>query len=222
MPPEWTNTTTVRKSAHQSKRTAPKRKQGFAQLGTTLSLYIQCVPSMYRGRVFIGDGSPTTLRYYTVIPPNNYISGIFSGHNRIFTSLSRLHPGPFLAIGPITAHRAQVRTSSFGEHDPFSASEVLALLRLPLLVFDFANGALAFASLRLPSSSPLAPWSSPFFARLCLRLCLLGLRLSSLGLPSRQKTLSWHSSCARAFGRWPKVAPPTVAPRSHCPSLEGR
>ena len=134
---------------------------------------------MYKGRVFIGDGSPTTLRYYTVIPPNNYIPGIFSGHNRIFTSLSRLHPGPFLPIGPITAHRAQVRTSSSGEHDPFAAFEVLALLRLPLLVFDFANGALAFASLRLPSSSPLAPRSSPLFPRLRLRLCLLGLCLSS-------------------------------------------
>ena len=136
---------------------------------------------MYRGRVFIGDGSPTTLRYYTVIPPNNYIPGIFSGHNRIFTSLSRLHPSPFLPIGPITAHRAQARTSSFGEHDPFVASEVLALLRLPLLVFDFANGALAFASLRLPSSSPLAPWSSPLFARLRPRLWRFELRLSSPG-----------------------------------------
>jgi len=97
---------------------------------------------MYRGRVFIGDGSPTTLRYYTVMPPNNYILGIFSGHNRIFTSFSRLHPGPLLPIGPITAHRDQICTSSFGEHDPFAASEALALLRLPLLVFDFANGAL--------------------------------------------------------------------------------
>ena len=42
VPPEWTNTTTVRKSAHQSKRTTPKRKQGFAQLSTTLSLYSMC------------------------------------------------------------------------------------------------------------------------------------------------------------------------------------
>ena len=167
---------------------------------------------MYRGRVFIGDGSPTTLHYYTVMPPNNYILGIFSGHNRIFTSFSRLHPGPLLPIGPITAHRAQVRTSSSGEHDPFAASEVLALLRLPLLVFDFANGALAFASLRLPSSSPLAPWSSPLFASLRLRPWRFDLRLSSLGLPSQQKTLSWHSSCARAFGRWPKVMPPTPGP----------
>jgi hypothetical protein len=106
VPPEWMNTTTVRESAHQSKRTTSKRKQGFAQLSITLSLCIQCVPSMDRGRIFIGDGSPTTLRYYTVIPPNNYIPGIFSGHNRIFTLLSRLHPGPFLPIGPITAHRA--------------------------------------------------------------------------------------------------------------------
>ena len=121
---------------------------------------------MYRSRVFIGDGSPTTLRYYTVIPPNNYIPSIFSGHNHIFTSLRRLHPGPFLPIGPITAHRAQVRTSSFREHDPFAASEVLALLRLPLLVFDFTNGALVFASLHLPWSSPLAPWSLPLFTRL--------------------------------------------------------
>ena len=148
---------------------------------------------MYRGRVFIGDGSPTTLRYYTVIPPNNYIPGIFSGHNRIFTSLSRLHLGRFLPLGPITAHRAQVRTSSFGEHDPFAASEVLALLRLPLLVFDFANGALAFASLRLPSSSPLAPWSSPLFASLSFTFAFGALVFASLRSASSSPLSPWSS-----------------------------
>ena len=145
---------------------------------------------MYRGRVFIGDSSPITLRYYTVIPPNNYIPGIFPGYNRISTSFGKLHPnlfcllGPLQPIGPRLAHLHSVNKI------PFAASEVLTLRRLPLLVFDFAIcalvfavGALVFASLRLslpsplaPRSSPYAPWSSPLFACLRLRLWRLGLR----------------------------------------------
>ena len=157
----------------------------------SLSLCIQCVPSMYRGRVFIGDGSPTTLRYYTVMPPNNYIPGIFSGYNCIFTSFWQITSEPLLPIGPITAHWAQTRSSPFGEQDslrgfrsaysptPSFASLRLRTLhpgirrrrlgvRLSSLIFAFAFGAsvfavcaLVFATLRLSSSSPLAPRSLP-------------------------------------------------------------
>jgi len=151
---------------------------------------------MYRGRVFIGGSSPTTLRYYTVMPPNNYIPGIFPGYNRISTSFGKLHPnlfrllGPLQPIGPRLAHHHSVNKI------PFAASEALTLRRFPLLVFDFAicalvfaAGALVFASLRLSLSSPLAPWSSPYapwssplFACLRLRLWRLSLRRRRLGL----------------------------------------
>ena len=82
----------------------------------------------------------------------------------------------------------------------------------------------------LSSTSPLAPWSPPLFARLRLRRWRLGFRLSSLAfvfavgalvfaslrLPSsllkslgRQKTLSLDLNEPWAFGQWPKVASPT-------------
>ena len=151
---------------------------------------------MYRGRVFIGDSSPITLRYYTVIPPNNYIPGIFPGYNRISTSFGKLHPnlfcllGPLQPIGPRLAHHHSVNKI------PFAAFEALTLRCLPLLVFDFAicalvfaAGTLVFTSLRLslpsplaPRSSPYAPWSSPLFAYLCLRLWRLSLRHRRLGI----------------------------------------
>ena len=89
-----------------------------------LSLCIQCVPSMYRGQVFIGDGSPTTLRYYTVMPPNNYIPGIFPRYNRIFTSSGKLHPslfcplGPLQPIGPITRFSARLSKRSLSDAFP--------------------------------------------------------------------------------------------------------
>ena len=142
---------------------------------------------MYMGRVFIGDGSPTTFCYYTVMPPNNYIPRIYPGYNHIFTSFGKLHPnlfcllGPLQPIGPRLAHLHSVNKI------PFAASEVLTLRRLPLLVFDFEICALVFASLRLslpsplaPRSSPYAPWSSPLFACLRLHLWRFGLRHSSL------------------------------------------
>jgi len=146
---------------------------------------------MYRGRVFIGDGSPTTLCYYTVMPPNNYIPGIFPGYNCIFTSFWQITFEPLLPIGPITAHWAQTRSSPFGEQDSFrgfrnayspthsftglrlrNLRPVLRRrrpgLRLSSLIFAFAFGAsifavcaLVFATLRLSSSSPVAPRSSP-------------------------------------------------------------
>ena len=161
---------------------------------------------MYRGRVFIDDGSPTTLRYYTVMPHNNYIPKIFPGYNCISTSFGKLHPnlfcllGPLQPIGPRLAHLHSVNKI------PFAASEVLTLRRLPLLVFNFAFcalvfviGALVFASLRfsspyaprslplfaslvVPRSSPYAPGSSPLFASLRLRLWHNGLRRMRLGL----------------------------------------
>jgi len=146
---------------------------------------------MYRGRVFIGDGSPTTLCYYTVMPPNNYIPGIFPGYNRISTSFGKLHPnlfcllGPLQPIGPRLAHLHSVNKI------PFASPEALTLRRLPLLglrlrnlrpslrrrrpglhlsslIFAFTFGASVFAvgasifvTLRFSSSSPVAPRSSP-------------------------------------------------------------
>ena len=173
---------------------------------------------MYRGWVFIGDGSPTTLCYYTVMPPNNYILRIFLGYKRIFTSFGRLHPGPFCPLahyspfGPdshIIARRTRSLRGFRSACYPTPSFAGLRLrnrrcglrrrrlnFRLSSLAFVFAVGALVFASLRLPSSS-----------------------LKSLG---RQKTLSLDPNGLRAFGRWPKVASPTVAPWSRCPSLEGR
>ena len=169
---------------------------------------------MYRGRVFIGDGSPTTLRYYTVMPPNNYIPGIFPGYNCIFTSFGKLHPSLFCPLGPLQDFVRGFRSA----YSPTPS----------LLVFDFAVGALVFAvgasvfaSLRFSSSSPVTNRSSPLFASLRLRLWRtvfhrrrLGLRpkpetLWLLSLPSREETLSLQSNCVRAFGRWPKEAHPT-------------
>ena len=181
--------------AHQSKRTTPDQERGLRLVRKILSIF-KSISSMYRGRVFIGDGSPTTLRYYTVMPPNNYIPGIFLGYNRISTSFDKLHPyhfcllGPLQPIGPRLAHLHSVNKI------PFAASEALTLRRLPLLVFDiaicslvFAIGVLVFASLRFslsspvaPRSSPYAPQSSPLFACLCLRLQRHGLRRMRLGL----------------------------------------
>ena len=110
---------------------------------------------MYRGRVFIGDGSPTTLRYYTVMPHNNYIPEIFQGLNRIFTSFSRSHSGPYCPLGPDTRHHSvNLAFAASGALAPRRLSlQFLAWLRRRLLlnllaVFDFAVGALVFASLR--------------------------------------------------------------------------
>ena len=145
---------------------------------------------MYRGRVFIGDGSPTTLRYYTVMPPNNYIPGIFPGYNRIFTSFGKLHPslfcplGPLQPIGPIT--RFPARLSKCLLFDAFPSGLRLRSrrpglrrrhlglrrrrlgLRLSPLLFVFACdepvfavGASVFVTLRFSSSSPVANRSSP-------------------------------------------------------------
>ena len=145
---------------------------------------------MYRGRLFIGDGSPTTLRYYTVMPPNNYIPGIFLGYNRISTSFGKLHPnlfcplGPLQPIGPRLAHLHSVNNSLRGFRSAYSPTPSFAGLRLRNLrpglrrrrlglrlysfIFAFAFGysvfaacALIFATLRLSSSPPLAPRSSP-------------------------------------------------------------
>ena len=161
---------------------------------------------MYRGRVFIGDGSPTTLRYYTVMPPNNYIPEIFPGYNHIFTSFGKLHPslfcplGPLQPIGPIT--RFPARLSKRLLSDAFPSGLRLRSrrpglrrrhlgLRLSPLLFVFACG------------EPVLAAGASVFAR------------------SLEETLSLQSNCARASGRWPKVVPPTVAHRSRCPSLEG-
>jgi len=110
---------------------------------------------MYRGRVFIGDGSPTTLRYYTVMPRNNYIPEIFQGLNRIFTSFSRSHSGPYCPLGPDTRHHlVNLAFAVSGALAPRRlSSQLLACLRRRLLlnllaIFDFAVGALVFASLR--------------------------------------------------------------------------
>ena len=140
---------------------------------------------MYRGRVFIGDGSPITLRYYTVMPPNNYIPGIFPGYNRIFTSFGKLHPslfcplGPLQPIGPIT--RFPARLSKRSLFDAFPSGLRLRSrrpdfrrrcfgLRLSPLLFVFACGqpvfavgVSVFASLRFSSSSP-SPCGEPVLA----------------------------------------------------------
>ena len=145
---------------------------------------------MYRGRVFIGDGSPTTLRYYTVIPPNNYISGIIPGYNRIFTSFGKLHPslfcplGPLQPIGPITRFPSRLWKRLLSDAFPSGLrlrSRRPGLrprrpglcprrpgLRLSSLLFIFACGepvfavgASVFVTLRFSSSSPVAPRSSP-------------------------------------------------------------
>ena len=62
---------------HQAKRTNFGSNLEASIKQSEFSLPFPRIPSMYRGRVFIGDGPPTTLRYYTVMPPNNYIPGIF-------------------------------------------------------------------------------------------------------------------------------------------------
>ena len=138
---------------------------------------------MYRGRLFIGDGSPTNLRYYTVMPPNNYIPGIFPGYNCIFTSFGKLHPslfcplGPLQPIGPIT--RFPARLSKCLLSDAFPSSLRLRSrrpglrprrpgLRLSSLLFVFACGepffavgTLVFVTLHFSSSSPVANRFSP-------------------------------------------------------------
>ena len=141
-------------SAHQGKRTTQSRTQQLCTIKLN-SLSIQCVPSMYRGRVFISDCSPTTLRYYTVMPANNYIPGIFQGLNRIFTSFSRSHSGPYCPLGPDTRHHSvNLAFAVSGALAPRRlSSQLLAWLRRRLLlnllaIFDFAVGALVFASLR--------------------------------------------------------------------------
>ena len=118
------------------------------------SLCIQCPPSMYRGRVFIGDGSPTTLRYYTVMPPNNYIPGIFPGYNRIFTLFGKLHPSHFCPLGPL-------QDSLRGFRSAYSPTPSLLVFDFAVSALVFALGALVFASLRFSSYSPVANRSSP-------------------------------------------------------------
>ena len=137
---------------------------------------------MYRGRVFIGDGSPTTLRFYTVMPPNNYIPGIFPGYNRIFTLFGKLHPSLFCPLGPLQPIRPRLAHHHSVNKIPFAASEALTLRSIPLLVFDLAIGALVFAVGALVFAT--------------LRPKLEALRL--IGLLSRQKTLSLHSNCVRS------------------------
>ena len=123
-------------------------------------LSIQCVPSTYKGRVFIGGGSPTTLRYYTVMPPNNYIPRIFPGttvflHHLVnYIRASSAHWAHYSPLGPL-------QDSLRGFRSTYSPTP-------SLLVFDFAVGALVFAlgalvlaSLRFSSSSPVANRSSP-------------------------------------------------------------
>ena len=122
------------------------------------------------------------------MPPNNYIPRIFQGLNRIFTSFSRSHSGPYYPLGSDTRHHSvNLAFAASGALAPRRlSSQLLARLRRRLLlnllaIFDFAVGALVFASLRLPLSSPSAPWSSPLFACLRLHLWRLGLRLRAEG-----------------------------------------
>ena len=131
----------------------------------SLSVF-KCVPSMHRGRVFIGDGSPTTLRYYTVMPPNNYIPGV----QPYFYIIWLITSEPLLPIGPITANWAHYKILC-------AAFEARTLRRLP------------FRSSSLQS----APWSSPLFASLRLRLWRTGLRRRRLGL--RHSSLLFVFAC---------------------------
>ena len=182
MLPERTNTTTVKKERTSQSEQLQARNEASHNKLDSLSVF-KCVPSMHRGRVFIGDGSPTTLRYYTVMPPNNYIPGIFPGYNRIFTSFGKLHPslfcplGPLQPIGPIT--RFPVRLSKRSLFDAFPSGLRLRSrrpgfsrrrlgLRLSPLLFVFACGqpvftvgASVFATLRFSSSSPVVNQSLP-------------------------------------------------------------
>ena len=118
VPPERTNTTTVREERTSRREQLRIRNRSSHSKKDSLSLF-KSVLSMYRGRVFIGDGSPTTLRYYTVMPPNNYIPGIFPGYNHISTSFDKLHPylfcllGPLQPIGPRLAHLHSVNKIPF-------------------------------------------------------------------------------------------------------------
>ena len=138
---------------------------------------------MYRGRVFIGNGSPTILRYYTVMPPNNYIPEIFAGYSRIFTSFGKLHPslfcplGPLQPIGPITRFPSWLSKRLLSDafpsglrlrsRRPSLRRRCLGLRLSPLLfVFAcdepvFAIGVSVFATLRFSSSFPVANRSSP-------------------------------------------------------------
>ena len=109
---------------------------------------------MYRGRVFIGDGSPTTLRYYTVMPPNNYIPEIFPGYSRIFTSFGKLHPSLFCPLGPLQDFLRGFRNA-------YSPTPSLPVFDFAVGALVFALRALVFAYLRFSSSSPVANRSSP-------------------------------------------------------------
>ena len=138
---------------------------------------------MYRGWVFIGDGSPTTLRYYTVMPPNNYIPGIFLGYNCIFTSFGKLHPSlfcplsPLQPIGPITIFPSRLSKCLLSDAFPsglrLHSRRPCLRPRCPglrhsslLFVFAcgepvFAVGVSVFVTLRFSSSTPVANRSSP-------------------------------------------------------------
>ena len=150
--PERTNTTTVKKERTSRSEQLQARNEASHSKLDSLSIF-KCVPSMHRGRVFIGDGSPNTLRYYTVMPPNNYIPGIFPGttiflHHLVnYIRASSAHWAHYSPLGPL-------QDSLRGFRSAYSPTP-------SLLVFDFAVGALVFASLRFSSSSPVANRSSP-------------------------------------------------------------
>ena len=97
VPPDRTNTTTVRKCAKQTTLDQTQRLRSIEQ--NSLSLFN--LPHQHTAdRVFIGGGSPTNPRNYTVMPPNNYILGIFQGQGRIFTSRSGLQLDFYCSPGP--------------------------------------------------------------------------------------------------------------------------
>ena len=97
VPPDRTNTTTVRKCAKQTTLDQTQRLRSIEQ--NSLSLF-NLPHQRTADRVFIGGGSATNPRNYTVMSPNNYILGIFQGQGRIFTSRSGLQLDFYCSPGP--------------------------------------------------------------------------------------------------------------------------
>ena len=97
MPPDRTNTTTVMKCA---KQTTLDQMQRFRSIEQNSPSLFNLSHQRTADRVFIGGGSPTNPRNYTVMPPNNYILGIFQGQGRIFTSRSGLQLDFYCSSGP--------------------------------------------------------------------------------------------------------------------------
>ena len=146
---------------------------------------------------------------YTIVPSNDYIPRIFLGQGRIFTSRSGLQldsptiPRPAVGRYHLSACSPALPVKPLRRH---------RFVALRVASHEVLAAAAAVLEVPLRSSSHGFAWG-------------LRLRTSALCLTSEDMVddaLRPGSAGPQAFVRWPKVVSPTVAPRSHCPSLEGR